>query len=221
MAEIPWVNKCGGKRWRHLPSGLIEVEGEGTPAYPPGSDHFPHVQNTWNNWSPYFQEAAKEYALPVSWLVGIGATETGYVANNPQTQATIVSPASAQGVMQLMPSTAHSLGLDPAQRTDPRLNIMYGAKLLRMDAERYGWQLPYMAAAYNAGHVECRTGYNEWNIFSEGNYPRRTIQFNNSAMLYLKLSSGLSASVIAGGGFAIAGLATAAYMLWPARGFRR
>lgn len=60
-----------------------------------------------------------------------------------------VSPAGAQGLMQLMPDTQRTFAVsDPF---DPRQNIEAGARFLRQLLDRYGGDLKLSLSAYNAG----------------------------------------------------------------------
>ncbi len=67
------------------------------------------------------------------------------------------SPAGAQGLMQLMPSTARivagALGVqyDPASLTDPDYNARLGSWYLRQQLDQFGGLAPLALAAYNAG----------------------------------------------------------------------
>ena len=62
-------------------------------------------------------------------------------------QMRAISPKGARGVMQLMPSTANELGVDPRVMSD---NIRGGALYLRRQLDRFG-SVPLALAAYNAG----------------------------------------------------------------------
>jgi soluble lytic murein transglycosylase-like protein len=62
---------------------------------------------------------------------------------------TAVSRAGAQGLMQLMPSTAAGLGVKNS--FDPEQNIMAGTRFLRDLLDKYGNDLDSALAAYNWG----------------------------------------------------------------------
>lgn len=89
-----------------------------------------------------FEEAARLYDVPLNLLKAMGKAESGFDAD-------AVSPAGAQGVMQLMPATAKSLGVeDPF---DARSNIMGGAKYISQKLKQYNGNIDLALAAYNAG----------------------------------------------------------------------
>ena len=85
--------------------------------------------------------AADHAGLPPAFVESVAKVESGF-----QPQA--VSPKGAIGVMQLMPSTAQSLGADPH---DPEQNIEAGARLLRDLLLKYDGDVVKALSAYNAG----------------------------------------------------------------------
>lgn len=89
-----------------------------------------------------FRRASEKYNVPVNLLKAVAKVESGFKAN-------AVSRCGAQGIMQLMPSTAASLGVQNA--FDPEQNIMGGAKYLRWMLDRYDGDTELALAAYNAG----------------------------------------------------------------------
>lgn len=181
---MAFQNPCGGKQWELLPSGEIAIQGEGVPVLAPTSAAAKLMVQNWTNWAPFLRAAAAKYRVPVTWLVAIATMETGPWSHNAMEQARKVSSAGAIGIMQIMPATGSMLGVAPAALTDPAVNIDTGAKLVAKLAEKNPSGLPAISAAYNSGKVcGCaHSGCNEWNLYADANYPRRVIEWNNTAI---------------------------------------
>jgi hypothetical protein len=88
------------------------------------------------------KEIAGRYGLSPSLVESVIRVESAF-------NASAVSRAGAQGLMQLMPRTATSLGVRNA--FDPRQNIEGGVRHLRYLVDRYPGNLALALAAYNAG----------------------------------------------------------------------
>lgn len=87
-----------------------------------------------------FADATARYRLPAGLLAAVAQVESG---GNPRA----VSPAGAQGLMQIMPATARSLGVDPM---NVQQAISGAARLLREGLDRFS-SLDLALASYNAG----------------------------------------------------------------------
>lgn len=96
------------------------------------------------------KSASSRYNVPEALVRAIVRQETGYL-RNPDKQASIVSPAGAVGVMQIMPSTGKGLGLSRADLNDPAKNIDAGTRYLSQLMQRFNNDIAKVAAAYNAG----------------------------------------------------------------------
>jgi hypothetical protein len=86
--------------------------------------------------------AAAQFGLPTALIKAVVKAESNY-------QVRAISPAGAQGLMQLMPETARELGV-----TDPfdiDQNIRGGAQYLRNMLDQFDGDVHLALSAYNAG----------------------------------------------------------------------
>src|SRR5262249_6038818 len=95
-----------------------------------------------SRYDAYIREAARLYQIPVELVRAIIKCESDY---DPRA----VSPAGAQGLMQLMPETA--LRMQVRDTFDPRENIFGGTRYLRVLANTFSGDLELTIAGYNAG----------------------------------------------------------------------
>lgn len=83
-----------------------------------------------------FEAASRRYGVPVALLKAVGTTESGL---NPKQGDSRIAPAvgteRATGMMQIKPSTARELGIDP---NDPNASIMGAAAYLAQGHQKYG-----------------------------------------------------------------------------------
>jgi hypothetical protein len=89
-----------------------------------------------------FEKAADKYNVDIDLLKAIAKQESNF---NPKAE----SHSGAQGVMQLMPATAKSLGVTDS--FDAEHNIMGGAKYISGLLDKYNGDTKLALAAYNAG----------------------------------------------------------------------
>ena len=87
-----------------------------------------------------FELAARETSLPLALLLAVARVES-------RVDQAARSGRGAQGLLQVLPSTAAALGLDAAS---PRTNVLAGARYLRQLLVRFG-SSDLALAAYNAG----------------------------------------------------------------------
>jgi len=88
------------------------------------------------------QEAADTHDIDADLIRAVVQTESEF-------DPTVVSPAGAKGLMQLMPAVAREMGVVDA--LDPRDNIMGGAKYLKQLLDANRGSVPLALASYNAG----------------------------------------------------------------------
>jgi hypothetical protein len=88
-----------------------------------------------------FTAAGNRYGVDPALLSAVADTESGY-------DPSATSSAGAKGLMQLMPTTARSLGVDPA---DPAQAVDGAARMLSGLLTQFGGRTDLALAGYNAG----------------------------------------------------------------------
>jgi SLT domain-containing protein len=115
-------------------------------------------------------DAAAQYQLSPKLIKGVIKAESNYDAN-------AVSPAGAQGLMQLMPGTARDLGVE--NPFDIKQNIDGGVRYLKKMMDMFDGNVRQALSAYNAG-PETVKRYN-------GNVPySETRQYVNRVIDHIK-----------------------------------
>lgn len=87
-------------------------------------------------------EASAKYHVDANLIAAVAFKESRY-------RPTAVSRIGAEGIMQLKPKTARSLGVTDS--FDPRQNVMGGTKYLRKLMDRFNGDIDLVLAGYNAG----------------------------------------------------------------------
>jgi soluble lytic murein transglycosylase-like protein len=116
--------------------------------------------------------AAQKYGLPQTLIRSVIKAESNF-----DVQA--VSPAGAQGLMQLMPDTAKELGVKDA--FDVESNVDGGSRYLKQMLNQFNGDIKLALAAYNAGPGTVKK-YGQIPPFRETQaYVQRVLKYVESA----------------------------------------
>lgn len=96
-------------------------------------------------------KASERHGVDPRLIRGIIHTESGY---NPEA----VSGKGATGLMQLMPDTARGMGYNPADLTDPEVNVDAGTRYFRQMLDRANGDVPLALRYYQGGFDQSKWG---------------------------------------------------------------
>lgn len=132
------------------PSQLQELSTVQEQTAPRTETQTKQLDSAWLN--PIITKASRRYGIDAGLIKAVIKAESDF---NPRA----VSHAGAQGLMQLMPATARSLGVSDS--FDPEQNVMAGTRFLSDMLQRYNGDLDSALAAYNwgPGNVDKRSGH--------------------------------------------------------------
>jgi soluble lytic murein transglycosylase-like protein len=103
-------------------------------------------------WQADIEREATAQGIDPRLVASVMRVESG---GNPQA----VSPAGAQGLMQIMPETGRELGLTPGpQAFDPKANIKAGVTYLGQMLQRFGGDVEKALTAYHSGPGNAEAG---------------------------------------------------------------
>lgn len=154
-----FTSRCPGAiRWRTLSDGKIEVEGLGIPYAPTTGYHADgkFISDVWAKYKDDIRYASERTGIPSTWILALIIVESRGVNHPPNS-------AGAGGLMGMM-RQATTVGLNKvginrqstaADVADPATNILAGAGYMLHNAQTFGFELPTVAVAHNAGSPKC------------------------------------------------------------------
>lgn len=207
----------GFATYRDLPNGQVEVNGS-IPVFTDPRRVDPLLV-AWDKYGSALASSASRNGLPTSWLVGIMMAES-------KGNSRACSPCSicrselcasgagmqccAFGLMQFIEKTANVYGTTPTEMVEkPSVAIDVAGELVADLADRFGPELPKIAAAYNAGGPRCSQPGTTFGWKTNDDYPMVVTQYANT---FVEL--GLSPPAFSSNLFGIAAAASGVFVGW-------
>jgi len=218
------TNSCPGFATYQVQSnGQVEVNGR-LSTFAEGSKNEEILLSVWDKFSGEVSAASRKYDVPVPWILGVITAESGGTvqACSPcaACSASLCESAAGKsccafGLMQMIGIVARDYGVTTEQlMRSPSVAIDAGTHLLSDSMERFGFDLPRIAAAYNGGPgvlSKCGKAGSTFGWQTNHDYPLKVVQYANTAVeLGVEAKgSGVGSAVLV----ALAGLGVAGYIL--------
>jgi len=195
-------------------NGIVFVGG-GVPTFAEGSSARQKLVEAWERFQSPVARASRRTGIPAPWLMGIMLQESGgntracspcSICRSELCESAAGMSCCAFGLMQFMGPVAGEYGTSPDEIVRrPELAIEVAAELLADKVERHGFDLPKIAAAYNAGSPRCSKPGTTFGWITNDDYPMKVVRYSNTAfeLGMTKASSLLPALLFAATGAAV------------------
>lgn len=174
-------------------SGTVSVNGR-IPSFATGSADFLKLKVAWDRFQGPVARTSRLTGVPAPWLMGVMVAESG---GNPRACSPCSICASslceqaagmsccAFGLMQFIGQTARAYGTTPTEIVNnPTKAIEVAGELLGDFIDKFGFDLPRIAAAYNGGPGVLSKCGKEGSTFgwrTNGDYPMKVVRYANTA----------------------------------------
>lgn len=199
-------------------SGIVLINGH-VSTFKEGSEARRKLIAAWDRYQGPVARTSRRTGIPAPWLMGVMMQESG---GNSQacSPCSICSPTLCEsaagksccafGLMQFIGNAARQYGTSPDEiMRRPSVAIDVAGDLLRDLVDRFGFDLPKIAAAYNGGagifSKGCGKEGTTFGWFTNGDYPARVVRYSNTAfeLGMTKASTMLPAVLLAATGIGI------------------
>lgn len=148
------------------------------------------IREVWAKYGGIITRVANKYRIPAAWLVGILMAESKgnqYACSpcsacRPELCTTGAGlRCCAFGLMQFIAPTAANYGASPDELiTNPAKSLDIGGQLIVDLAEKVGFDLVRIAAAYNGGYNRCGKEDTTFGWQTHGDYPMEVVKYTNT-----------------------------------------